>query len=373
VALQDEIIGDVVRRRLGSIASMRIGILTSGGDAPGMNAAIRALAVVGGARGHEIVGIRNGYAGILAGDAGPIEADSLEGITRQGGTILGSSRCLEMLTPEGQGKARAKVVALGLDGLVVIGGNGSLTGAHVLGAGGKLRVVGLPASIDNDVGHAGLAIGVDTAVNTIVEACDRISDTARAHRRCFLVEVMGRNCGFLAMRAGIAAEADAVLYGEAGLGEDDVYRRIESMLARCFREGRTKKRVLIVKSEGLAIPILTLRARVAAMLDKIAPGVDARETVLGHVVRGGAPTALDRTIAQRLGFGAILAMESGQTDVMLGWEPPFGVGRETMDPSVRLVPIEEVLAETARLLDGTSPVIQRRMEMLRQVEAVLPG
>lgn len=352
---------------------MRIGILTSGGDAPGMNAAIRAIAVVGSARGHEILGIHNGYAGVLAGDAHVLEADKLEGITRQGGTILGSSRCLEMMRPEGQARALERLGQLALDGLVVIGGNGSLTGAHVLAGSGKVKVVGIPASIDNDVGHAGLAIGVDTAVNTIVEACDRISDTARAHKRCFIVEVMGRNCGFLAMRAGIAAEADAVLYGEAHLTEEDVYARLGAMLRRCFRPGREKKRVLIVKSEGLAISALKIRQAVEKHLAEIAPGVDARETVLGHVVRGGAPTALDRTIAQRLGFGAILALEAGLSDVMLGWEPPFGVGRETMDPSVRLIPIEEVLAETARLLDGTSPVIRVRMEMLRQVEEVLPG
>jgi 6-phosphofructokinase 1 len=338
-----------------------------------MNAAIRAIAVVGSSRGHEIVGIRNGYAGVLAGDVRKLEADELEGITRQGGTVLGSSRCLEMLTPEGQAQALAQLEKLELGGLVVIGGNGSLTGAHVLGQTGRVKVVGIPASIDNDVGHAGLSIGVDTAVNTIVDACDRISDTARAHRRCFIVEVMGRNCGFLAMRAGIAAEADAVLYGEAHLTEDDIYARLDAMLRRCFREGRTKKRVLIVKSEGLAIPVLKIRQAVERVLHEIAPGVDARETVLGHVVRGGAPTGLDRTIAQRLGFGAILSLEAGLSGVMLGWEPPFGVGRETMDPSVRVIPIEEVLAETSRLLDGTSPVIRRRMEMLRQVEEVLPG
>jgi len=352
---------------------MRIAILTSGGDAPGMNAAVRAMAVVGKSRGHEVLGIKHGYAGLIAGEWMALEADGIEGITRQGGTVLGSSRCMEMMQPGGPEKVIAKLAELGVEGLVVIGGNGSLTGAHVLATKKQLRVVGLPASIDNDVGHAGLAIGVDTAVNTIVDACDRISDTARAHRRCFIVEVMGRNCGFLAMRAGIAAEADAILYGEASLDEGAVISRLERMLSRCFAPGRTKKRALIVKSEGLAIPIMKLRGQVQEIVTRIAPGVDVRETVLGHVVRGGDPTALDRTIAQRLGFGAIIALERGLSDVMLGWEPPFGVGRETMDPSVRILPLDEVLAETARLLDGTSPVIQRRMEMLSQVEEILPG
>lgn len=325
-----------------------------------------------------MIGIRNGYAGLLARDWLTLEADAIEGITRQGGTILGSSRCLEMMAPEGQKTALERLTESALEALVVIGGNGSLTGGHVLAGlskiGGRpLRVVGMPASIDNDVGHAGLAIGVDTAVNTIVDACDRISDTARAHRRCFIVEVMGRNCGFLAMRAGIAAEADAILYGEQHLDEDQVVERMRKMLARCFAPGRTKKRALIVKSEGLAIPITRLRERVQVVLDPIAPGVDVRETVLGHVVRGGDPSALDRTIAQRLGFASILALEAGLSDVLLGWEPPFGVGRETMDPSVRIIPLEEALAETARLLDGTSPVIQRRMMMLAQVEEILTG
>ncbi len=352
---------------------MRIAILTSGGDAPGMNAAVRAISVVGKSRGHDVFGVKNGYAGLIAGEWMNLEADGIEGITRQGGTVLGSSRCLEMMQPSGPERVLAQLAELRADGLIVIGGNGSLTGGHVLAQKGPVKVVGIPASIDNDVGHAGLAIGVDTAVNTIVDACDRISDTARAHKRCFIVEVMGRNCGFLAMRAGIAAEADAILYGEASLDEDALYARLERMLSRCFAAGRTKKRALIVKSEGLTIPIMGLRSRVQDMLGRIAPGVDVRETVLGHVVRGGDPTALDRTIAQRLGFGSIVALEHGLTDIMLGWEPPFGVGRETMDPSVRIIPLGEVLEETGRLLDGTSPVIRRRMEMLAQVEEILPG
>ncbi|MFO0612033.1 MAG: 6-phosphofructokinase [Polyangiaceae bacterium] len=352
---------------------MKIGVLTSGGDAPGMNAAIRSLVVVGSSRGHEIVGIQSGYAGLLAGKTMTLGRDATEGITRQGGTILGSSRCLEMIEEHGQAKACAQIEALGLGALVVIGGNGSLTGAHALAPKTKAHVLGLPASIDNDVGHAGLAIGVDTAVNTIVEACDRISDTARAHRRAFIVEVMGRNCGFLAMRAGIAAEADAILYGEEGLGEDEAVERIRGVLRRCFAPGRTKKRALIVKSEGLPVPCAVLKKRIQAHLDEDAPGVDIRETILGHVVRGGDPSALDRTISLRLGFAAVLAVEAGLTDVMLGWEPPFGVGRETVDPSVRVVPLGEVLAETNRLLDGTSPVIQRRIQMLHAVEAALPG
>jgi 6-phosphofructokinase 1 len=232
-------------------------------------------------------------------------------------------------------------------------------------------IVGLPASIDNDIGHSGLAIGVDTAVNTIVEACDRIADTAQAHRRAFVVEVMGRACGFLAMRAGVAAEADAILYGESQLTEDDLVARVRNVLKQAFKPGSHKKRALIIKSEGVAVPTSRLVKRLQEHLAEDAPGVDIRETILGHVVRGGNPSALDRMIAQRLGYGALLACQGGAHDVMLGWDVPGGFGKATQDPSVRAVPIADVLAETARLLDGSSPVIKKRMEMLRQVEDLL--
>ena len=354
---------------------MRIAVLTSGGDAPGMNAAVRTIAVAGAQRGHTVLGVRRGYQGLLEGDVLPLEYSTVDGITRSGGTILGSSRSLEFPTAEGQARAKARIKELGIDALVTIGGNGTLTGAHLLGTGGggerPCVIVGLPASIDNDIGHSGLAIGVDTAVNTIVDACDRISDTAQAHRRAFVVEVMGRACGFLAMRAGIAAEADAILYGENQISDDDLVAGVRGVLKRCFANGGYKKRALIIKSEGVKMSTAAMVKRLAEHLREDAPGVDIRETILGHVVRGGNPSGLDRMIAQRLGFGAILACEGGVHDVMLGWDVSGGFGAKTADHSVRLVPIADVLAETARLLDGTSPVIKKRMELLRQVEDLL--
>jgi 6-phosphofructokinase 1 len=350
---------------------MRIAVLTSGGDAPGMNAAVRTVAIAGLSRGHEVIGIRRGYEGLLAGDAAPLGFAEVDGITRLGGTILGSSRSAEFPTPEGQARARARLRDLGVGALVAIGGNGTLAGAHLLAETQPCTIVGLPASIDNDVGHSGMSIGTDTAVNTIVDACDRISDTARAHRRAFVVEVMGRKCGFLAMRAGIAAEAEAILYGESGLDDDVIVARLREVMRRAFDPKGHKKRVLIVKSEGVGISTPELVRRLAAHLAEDAPGVDVRETVLGHVVRGGNPSGLDRTIAQRLAFGAVVAAEAGAHDVMLGWDVPGGAGAATPDPYVRVVPIGEVLAETGRLLDGTSPVIQRRIELLRQVEDLL--
>jgi 6-phosphofructokinase 1 len=353
------------------LVPMRIAVLTSGGDAPGMNAAIRSIALAGAQRGHQVLGVRHGYDGLLAGDAQPFAVGATDGITSLGGTILGSARCAAFTTVEGRARACARLRELGVDVLVVIGGNGSLTGAHLLAHEGSCRVVGLPASIDNDIGHTGMAIGVDTAVNTIVDACDRISDTARAHRRAFIVEVMGRRCGFLAMRAGIAAEADVVLYGERQPPEDQVIERLRGVLRRCFSPQRGKRRVLIVKSEGVDIPTHRIVERLRAHVAEDAPGADIRETILGHLVRGGHPSALDRSIALRLGFEAVLAAEHGMSDVMLGWDVPPEVGAATPDPSVRAVPLDEVLLETGRLLDGTSPVVAKRIELLTMVEDLL--
>ncbi|HJZ89160.1 MAG TPA: 6-phosphofructokinase [Polyangia bacterium] len=350
---------------------MRIGILTSGGDAPGMNAAVRTVAVAGVARNHEVWGIHAGYEGLLGRDAARLPLAQVDGISRLGGTILGSSRSASFPTPEGQARAKESLRALGLDALVVVGGNGSLTGAHVLGAERPCTIVGIPASIDNDIGHCGLAIGVDTAVNTIVEACDRISDTARSHRRAFVVEVMGRQSGYLAMRAGLAAEADAILYGERGLSEDELVARLRELLRARLQPERGQARALIIKAEGVKVPTGKLVARLSEHLKQDVPGVDIRETVLGHVVRGGNPSALDRLIAQRLGYAALVACESGVHDVMVSWDVPGGFGQKTADPSVRAVPIADVLAETAKLLDGSSPVARRRMELLAQVENLL--
>lgn len=350
---------------------MRIGVLTSGGDAPGMNAAVRTVAGVGIGRGHEVLGVRSGYAGLLEGDVIELDGAAITGISGWGGTILGSARSSEFPTEEGQARARESLARLALDGLVVIGGNGSLAGAHLLGGDRPCQIVGIPASIDNDVGHCGMAIGVDTAVNTIVEACDRITDTARAHRRAFIVEVMGRACGFLAMRSGIAAEADAILYGEMPLTEDELVERLRNVMQTCFRQGWHKKRVLIIKAEGVEVPTHRLVERLTEHLAVDAPGVDLRATILGHVVRGGRPSAFDRVIAQRMAYASVMALEKGAHDIMLSWDVPYGHGQATLDPYVRVLPLAEVLAETGRLLDGTSPVIQGRVALLQQVEELL--
>jgi 6-phosphofructokinase 1 len=337
-----------------------------------MNAAIRSIVKSGIGRGHDIVGVDRGYAGLLDGDMRALALKDVDGISRRGGTILGSARCRAMMEPEGLARAVEKLDDAGLDGLVVIGGNGSLGGARALvRAGARTRIVGLPASIDNDLGCSALAIGVDTALNTIVEACDRISDTASAHRRVFIVEVMGRQCGYLAMRAGIAAEADCILYAEKQIGEDALVEKLRDLIRSSFSGPTVKRRVLIIKAEGVSVKTAALVERLSAHLDEDAPGVDIRETILGHVVRGGAPSATDRVIAQRLGFAAVMAIEDGATDVMCGWEPPQGFGEKTADGSIRRVPLDVVLEETERLLDGRSPITQGRLRLLSQVEGLL--
>jgi 6-phosphofructokinase 1 len=350
---------------------MRIGVLTSGGDAPGMNAAIRSVTKVGLARGHVVIGVERGYEGLLEGAAHPLTLMDVDGISRFGGTVLGSARSLVFPTDEGQREARARVRDLALDVLIVVGGNGSLAGAHALGRDGVVRVLGIPASIDNDVGHTGLAIGVDTAVNTIVEACDRISDTAGAHRRAFIVEVMGRQCGYLAMRSGIASEADAILFAERARPENEIVEQLAGLLERSFADTRKKRRVLIIKAEGVKVKTSVLTERLQAHLDAHVPGVGIRETILGHVVRGGSPSATDRVMAQRLALAAVLGAENGLHDEMFAWEAPHSVGLKTDDPSVRRVPIVEVLAETERMITGTSEVVRRRVKLLEQVEGIL--
>ena len=349
---------------------MKIGVLTSGGDAPGMNAAIRSVAKAAWGYGHEVVGIRNGYEGLLDGDVTPLPLRTVDGISRLGGTLLGSARSARFPTQDGQALARTQVARLGIQAIVVIGGNGSLTGAHALAQGRPCQVVGLPASIDNDVGFTRLSIGVDTAVNTIVEACDRISDTAAAHRRAFIVEVMGRHCGYLAMRAGIAADADAILFAEAGLNREQILEKLQTLLQQSFAPERGKLRVLVVKAEGVPVATSDLVTELKSWLDEHVPGVSVRETILGHVVRGGSPSALDRLIAQRLAGGAIEALSQGAHDEMMAWDAP-PVGQATRDPSVRRILLADVLEETRAMLAGTSPATLGRVALLHEAERFL--
>ncbi|NCG22146.1 MAG: ATP-dependent 6-phosphofructokinase [Rhodobacterales bacterium] len=360
----------------------RIAVLTSGGDAPGMNAALRAIARTAAARGVDVVGVRRGYEGLMAGEftaLTQVVGDFVEPIPSlrpagaMGGTLLGSARSKDFRTKNGRCRALQNLRDAGIGNLVVIGGNGSLTGAHALAIESEIQVVGIPASIDNDIGSTATSIGVDTALNTILESLDRISDTARAHRRAFVVEVMGRQCGYLAMAASIAAGADLVLFPEGRTPDEDLVASLADEIARVFGADPGPRRVLIVKAEGVAMPTMELVTSLQDRLDVALPGVDARGVILGHVVRGGRPSYRDRMVAARLGYGAVDALLKGATDLMLAWRPhriPEGATR-TADPSVTWVPLKVMLAETASLLDGSSPETQRRVAMMQAVEGVL--
>ncbi len=361
----------------------RFAILTSGGDAPGMNAAVRAAVLLGTAKGCEVFGVQHGYEGLLNDDLVLLRPEDVQGLIREGGTWLGSARCLEFHKVEARNRARDHLKARGIEGLLVIGGNGSLTGLAALTHPDEndigLRGVGIPASIDNDVGATRLAIGVDTAINTIVEACDKISDTASAHDRAFIVEVMGRECGYLAMTSAIASAANAVLFPEMDKDEDEIVQTVLRAIVKA--QGRTgrSKQVLIIKAEGVKIGTDRLTQRLGEELKKALPDVppiETRVTVLGHVVRGGRPSALDRQIASRLANVAVQALLTGENRVMAAWLPPAGLSEEVAktspsDPQCALVSIDHVLADTASMLDGSSPFVKWRKKAFAEIEDVL--
>ena len=364
----------------------RIGILTSGGDAPGMNAAIRAATLVGRSQGAEMFGVERGYRGLLDDTIAPLMPADVARILREGGTILGSARCKEFHQREVRDRARANLARRGIDGLIVIGGNGSLTGAMKLTdpeelGDQPLAIAGVPASIDNDLALTGLAIGVDTAMNTIVEACDKIADTATAHDRTFIVEVMGRDCGYLAMTSAIAVGADLALFPEAGKPEAQIVEQIVDTVLAVRRRSRRTRRVIIIKAEGVAIAIDRLKALVDARLcDKVPDadpsGIETRVTVLGHVVRGGRPSAFDRLLGSRLGNVAVRALLAGTSHKMAAWMPPVelppdaGV-RSPADPYCWLVDLGAVLAETDNLLQGKTTLARWRAGAFDEIEDAL--
>ncbi|MFZ5863275.1 MAG: ATP-dependent 6-phosphofructokinase [Nitrospirota bacterium] len=287
----------------------RIGVLTSGGDAPGMNAAIRAVTRTGIAAGLEVVGIHRGFAGLIAGDWAVLTSRSVSGIIDRGGTMLGSARSQEFTTEAGQRLALAGIEAAALDALIVIGGNGSQAGAYALERLG-VPVVGVASTIDNDLEGSDITIGVDTALNVALEAIDRIKTTAASHRRAFLVEVMGRDCGYLALMAGIAGGAEVVAIPEQTCEP-------EAMAAefRAAYDGG-KAHAIGVIAEGAKFRAAEIAEYFRAHHERI--GFDLRVTSLGHIQRGGAPGAFDRLLATRLGAGAVEALRRGERGVLVG-------------------------------------------------------
>jgi 6-phosphofructokinase 1 len=356
----------------------RLAVLTSGGDAPGMNAAIRAIVKVAASRGIECLGIERGFDGLIDGRFVPLTRATPEGLVpvrgvqmagNAGGTMLGSARSSRFRASEGRVAAVGRLRSAGIDGVVVIGGNGSLAGAHLLAAEHGVPVVGLPGSIDNDIGCTGSAIGVDTALDTIVDACDRISDTAQALQRAFIVEVMGRQSGYLAMTAAVATAADAVLLPEETRSREEVAGATAAMVLRAFAGDRDKAQVLIIKAEGMSYPANELAADVEAAL--VGTDIDVRSTVLGHVQRGGRPSAFDRMIAGRMGLVAVEALMEGVGDRMVAWQATIRGGEKTSDPQLRLFPLAEVLAETEAMADRTSWVVRWRVQRMEAIHGIL--
>jgi 6-phosphofructokinase 1 len=301
-----------------------IAVLTSGGDAPGMNPCIRAVARTGVFNKLDVYGIRDGFEGLLSNLISPLEARDVGGIIQRGGTVLGTARSEEFYTEAGQQAGFERLQAAGIEGLVIIGGDGSLRGARALAKLG-FPVVGVPCSIDNDIWGTNMSIGVDTALNTIRGAIDKLRDTASSHRRAFLIETMGRNCGYLAVMAGVIGGAEVVLIPEAELSIEEVAEAVES----AYKRGKTHS--IVVVAEGVSVTATEL----AAALEEMDVGFSTRVTVLGHIQRGGRPSAFDRLLATRMGVKAVEALLAGESDVMVALQ-----GR-----TVEYIPLEQVTSK----------------------------
>lgn len=286
----------------------RLGLLTSGGDAPGMNAAVRAVVRAAAFRGVEVVGFLRGYEGLIANETMPLDSKAVGGIITRGGTILRTARSPAFQTPEGRAKAVANLQKNGVEGLVVIGGDGSLRGARALMEEHGVPVMGVPGSIDNDIPGTDFSIGFDTAVNSALDAIDRVRDTAYSHERIFVIEVMGRHNGFIALEAGLAAGAEAVLLPEVPFSIADIARNLRKAA------DKGKRSCIVVCAEGAAHAV-DVSAQIGESL-----GVEVRYLVLGHMQRGGSPTAFDRVLAMRLGALAANRLISGYSGDMAGME-----------------------------------------------------
>ena len=286
-----------------------VGILTSGGDAPGMNAAIRAVTRAAIYNGFDVKGIMRGYKGLITDEIIPFQTQNVSNIIQQGGTILKTARCEEFRTPEGRKIAYDNIIKHGISALVVIGGDGSLTGARIFASEYNFPIVGVPGTIDNDLFGTDTTIGYDTALNTIVESVDKIRDTATSHERIFFIEVMGRDAGFLALNGAIASGAEAAIIPEIATEVD----QLGEFIQQGFRKSKNSSIVLVAESEltGGAIGL-------AERVKNEFPQYDVRVTILGHIQRGGSPSASDRILASRLGEAAINALLEDQRNVMVG-------------------------------------------------------
>lgn len=307
----------------------KIAVLTSGGDAPGMNAAIRAVTRTAVKKGWQVFGVKEGYRGLIEGKIHPLGGRDVAGILQRGGTFLGSARCEDFKTEEGRLEAVRSLNELGIEALVVIGGNGSQTGSLKLFEMGY-PVVGVASTIDNDLFGSDITIGVDTSLNISLEAIDRLKVTGSSHQRAFLLEVMGRNCGYLALMSAIAGGAEAVVIPEVKTDPEE----IAHILRNAYEKG--KSHAIVVVAEGAE----NNAAKLAEYFESHQElGFALRVTVLGHVQRGGAPSAFDRILASRLGAGAVAAIDRGEFGVLVGW----------VNSKLTITPLAEVVGKTKEI------------------------
>lgn len=318
----------------------KIAVLTSGGDAPGMNAAIRAVVRTGISRGLEVHGIISGWSGTLQTQMIKLELGSVANILQRGGTILKSGRCAEFLKPEARALAAQNLRTAGVDGLIVIGGDGSFQGAHALWNEQKIPVIGVPGTIDNDIYGTDYTIGFDTAVNTALESLDRIRDTAASHDRLFIVEVMGRDSGFIAVSVGLASGAEEVFIPERPVTVDQAIQQIQKGLQR------GKKSSILIAAEGQKPG----RAYDLAEAIRKKAGYEAKVCILGHVQRGGTPSAQDRVLAARMGFEAVQLLTGGRTDVFTGLQNGNIVEVGLLEPIKHKKSVSQDLLNLARIL-----------------------
>jgi 6-phosphofructokinase 1 len=317
----------------------KIGVLTSGGDAPGMNAAIRAVVRTGLYHNMEVFGIMRGYQGMIDDDIVPMHSRSVANIIQRGGTILKTARCIEFYEPEGRKKAYENLKKHGIDGLVIIGGDGSFRGAQKFSNEFDIPCIGLPGTIDKDIAGSDFTIGFDTAVNTAVEAIDKIRDTADAHDRLFIIEVMGRDAGYIALHSGIATGAEHILIPETKTDLELVVDSLEE------KERRKKLVNMIVVAEG---DETGGGNEVATIIKKRLPHLDTRVCILGHIQRGGSPTCLDRLIASRLGYAAVDSLIEGKHNTMIG----------IMNNKLHFTPLDKAVKAKQRISDEWMKIVK---------------
>ena len=316
----------------------KIGVLTSGGDSPGMNAAIRAVVRTGIYNKLEVYGILRGYSGMIDGDIFKMESKSVANIIQRGGTILKTARCKEFFTYEGREKAYQNLKKFGIEGLVIIGGDGSFRGAQIFSNEFDIPCIGLPGTIDKDIAGTDFTIGFDTAVNTEGEAIDKVRDTADAHDRLFIIEVMGRDSGYIALHSGIATGAENILIPERKTDFEDIIKALTE------KQGRKKLVNIIVVAEGEEFGGNEL----GKLITERMPDQEVRVTILGHIQRGGSPTCFDRLIASRMGYSAVECLIEGKFNVFVG----------ILNNTMHYIPLDEAVKKKENISDEWMKIVK---------------